>query len=173
MATPLDIGLLQYFMPIFSWLFVFVLLYAILEKTGIMGENKALSVVAAVSIATITVLYTQIAQLISFVAPWMVFIFIFILLLFGGLMFFGVKQEELWKELSIWTVFVISFFIILIGLTQTYSEIFNPYGPANATKTIQSETLKTLFHPRVLGAIFMLIISALAIKFISSKVKNP
>ena len=136
-----------------------------------MGENKALGLVAAVSIATITIFYTNVTEIISFVAPWMAFVFIFLLLLFGGLMFFGVSQEEMWKELSIWTVFIISFFIILIAITQTYGEIFSPYDAAGGDRTIQSETLRTLFHPRVLGAIFMLIVAALTVKFVGGKIE--
>ena len=42
----------------------------------------------------------------------------------------------------------------------------------NVTKTIGSETLRTIFHPRVLGALFMLIIASLTIRFVSPGFKK-
>ena len=89
-----------------------------------------------------------------------VFIFVFLILLFMGLTFLGIEQKVIWNNLSIWTVMVIAFLLLLIGITQVYSDVFTPYAGSNVTKTIGSETLRTLFHPRVLGAIFILIITA-------------
>jgi hypothetical protein len=55
-------------------------------------------------------------------------------------------------------------------MSYTYSDVLTPYDDVSGEKTIQSETIKTLFHPRTLGGIFLLIIAALTAKFITENV---
>ncbi|MDD5133219.1 MAG: hypothetical protein PHD81_02135 [Candidatus Nanoarchaeia archaeon] len=171
MATLMDMGLLNYFLPIFTFLFIFAALYALLDKTKILGDNSALKFIAAFSVAMITLFTASITDLINYVIPWFVFIAIFLILLFGVLMHFGIKEENIWNNLSMWTVMIIAFLILLIGLTQVFGDVFTPYQTVgNTTKTISSETLRTLFHPRTLGAIFMLIIASLTVRFVGHQV---
>src|SRR3989344_4527424 len=158
MATPLDLGLIQFFIPVFVWILVFVISYVVLQSTSVFGDNKAFLTAAALSLATISIFYAPLTTLIAFVTPWMAFIFIFLLLMFSAFMFLGIKQERIWDELSVWTVIIVTFLILLIGLTQAFSEIFSPYGPEGTTKTIKSEALRTMFHPRILGALFLIIV---------------
>ena len=170
MATPLDLNLLRYFSPIFTWLLIFVVIYAATERSKLLGEKaSSLNFIAAISLATLSVFYTKITTLIEFVAPWLIFIFIFLFLLFMGLMFLGFKQEDVWKNLSIWTVLIISFIIILIGISQTYSDVFSPYKEDGSSKSISGEAQKAIFNPRVLGSIFLLIIIALSVRLIGQK----
>jgi hypothetical protein len=172
MATLLDTGLLYHFLPVITFLFIFSIIYIILENTDWLGKNKSLKFIAAVSIAAISLFAGGVVDLINYIVPWFVFIFIFLILLFMGLTFLGIEKNVIWNNLSIWTVMVIAFLLLLIGITQVYSDIFTPYASSNVTKTIGSETLRTLFHPRVLGAIFILIIASLSIRFISASSKK-
>ncbi|MBU0929500.1 MAG: hypothetical protein KJ623_00315 [Nanoarchaeota archaeon] len=172
MATLLDTGLLYHFLPLVTFLFIFSIVYIILENTDWLGKNKSLKFIAALSIALISLFAGGVVDLINYIVPWFVFIFIFLILLFMGLTFLGIEKNVVWNNLSIWTVMVISFLLLLIGITQVYSSIFTPYADTNVTKTIGSETLRTVFHPRVLGAIFILIISSLTIRFVAQKVES-
>ncbi|MBS3155078.1 hypothetical protein J4404_01120 [Candidatus Woesearchaeota archaeon] len=172
MATLLDTGLLYYFLPFITFLFIFSIVYIILENTDWMGKNKSLKFIAALSIALISLFAGGVVDLINYIVPWFVFIFIFLILLFMGLTFLGIEKDIVWNNLSIWTVMVISFLLLLIGITQVYSNIFTPYAGGNVTKTIGSETLRTIFHPRVLGALFILIVASLTIRFVSQGAKK-
>src|SRR3989344_5308142 len=52
MATILeDLGFLEFFLHVFTFLFIFVLVYAVLDKFKLMGENKWLKLIAAFSVA--------------------------------------------------------------------------------------------------------------------------
>ncbi len=173
MATPLDLGLLKFFTPLFVWLFIFILIYAGLEKTRLLGDkSSALNLMAALSISALAVFYTKLTTLLEFITPWMVFIFIFLFILFMGLMFLGVEQSAIWKNLSVWTVLITSFIILLIAISQTYGDIFSPYGDGASGKSIGGEAQKTIFHPRVLGSLFLLIIIALSIRLIAGKIEG-
>lgn len=170
MATLLDTGLLYHFLPFVTFLFIFSLVYIILDNTEWMGKNKTLKFIAALTIGLISLFAGGVVDLINYIVPWFVFIFIFLILLFMGLTFLGIQKETIWSSLSIWTVMIISFLLLLIGISQIYGEIFTPYGGGNVTKSIAGETLRTIFHPRVLGALFILIITAIAVKLI---IPNP
>lgn len=169
MATLLDATLLYHFLPFFVFIFIFVLIYAILDKTSMLGSNKSLNFIAALSIALISLFTAPIIDLISFVVPWFVFIFIFLTLLFAGFLFLGIKQEAIWEKINPWTVLIIIFLLLLIGVVTVFDSIFTPYSDGGIGKSIGGETLKTIFHPRVLGALFILIVSAIAIKLISAE----
>jgi len=172
MATIMDIGLLYYFLPLITFLFVFALVYAVLDKTKMLGENVSLNFVAALTIALLTLFVGRITNLIQFIVPWFVFLFVFFGLLFVGLMFLGIKEETIWRNLSIWTVIIMSFFLLLLGIIQVYGDVLSPYVGNNATKTIAGETMKTLFHPRVLAALFILLVAALTIRFLVPRVEE-
>ena len=137
-----------------------------------MEKNKSLKFIAALSIALVSLFAGGVVDLINYIVPWFVFIFIFLMMLFLGLTFLGIKKEVIWDNLSIWTVMVIAFLLLLIGITQVYGNLFTPYAATNATQTIGSETLKTIFHPRVLGAIFILIVASLSIRFIAPRLEK-
>src|SRR3989344_2970768 len=99
MATLLDTTLLAFFAPLFIFLFVFAVIYALLQKSQIFGENqKTLDLIAAVSVAAVSVFIggTTFVGLIASVVPWIVFIFIIFVLLFSFYMFFGLEKEEVW-----------------------------------------------------------------------------
>ena len=51
MATFLDIGLAQHFSVVFTILLVFVIVFAVLEKSKILGGNKGLHSLIALSLA--------------------------------------------------------------------------------------------------------------------------
>ena len=72
MATVLDIGLLQEFQIIFGWIFVFVLVYAVLELTKVLGENKGLNAIIGFTAATLFALSSQAVAIVTGMAPWVV-----------------------------------------------------------------------------------------------------
>ena len=81
MPAGLDIGIMNYFSIIFPVLIVFVIVFAILEKTKILGENKIFNAVLAIGFAFLVMLSKEIIAIISFGAPWFVLLFVFLVLL--------------------------------------------------------------------------------------------
>ena len=176
MATVLDVGLLNFFLPAFTLIFIVVLCYAILNKVlkGTIGTGAIW--IASVCIGLISLFSGKAIDLINFVTPWFVVIFVFLLLIFMSLMFWsgnpekgGFTELEVWRNLGgTTTVVIIGVLILVLGISQVFGPVFNPYaagGPAE--KTIGGDTIRTLFHPRVLGAVFILIIAAFSIQRIS------
>jgi hypothetical protein len=168
MATVLDVGLLNFFLPVFTFLFITILCYAILRKVLKDLDNKAVWV-AAICLGLMALFSGKAIDLINFITPWYIVIFVFLLLTFMALMFWDVPQKDILASLGgTTTIVVIGILILVLGISQVFSPVFSPYSTTDsATKTIAGEALKTVFHPRILGAIFILIIAAFAVQRIS------
>ena len=77
MATILDAGLFSFMVPFFIFLFTFVVLYALLSKTKILGENQTmLNLIASICISVVAVFTGSMTGVISAIAPWIVFLII-------------------------------------------------------------------------------------------------
>jgi hypothetical protein len=157
---------LMNFLPVFVFVLIFTLLYATLEKTKIMGTNSQLNFFISLAIAFISLFSGSAVKLMVFVVPWYVFMMFFLILLFSIFMFFGVKEEDIWPNVGGQiTVFIIMIIFLVIGITKVFGPVFDPYSVEGS-----SEVLRTIFHPRVLGAFFILLISSILIKNISENV---
>ena len=80
MANGLDLGVLNYFSVIFPALLIFVIVYALLEKTKMLGENRSLHAIAAISAAFLVMLSKDILEIINFGAPWFILVIVFLVL---------------------------------------------------------------------------------------------
>jgi len=157
---------LMSFLPIFIFILIFTLLYATLEKTKLMGTNSKLNFFISLTIAFISLFSGSAVKLMVFVIPWYVFLMFFLLLLFSVFMFFGVEEKDIWPKIGGQvTIFIVMIVFLVIGITKVFGPVFDPYSVEGS-----SEVLRTIFHPRVLGAFFILIVSSFLIRNISDNV---
>lgn len=177
MATVLDVGLFSFLLPFFVFVFTFVVLYALLSKTELLGKNQVvLNFVAAFCIAAVAVFTGSLIGVVRIVVPWLVFIIIILVLLFGMFKFFGTADKDIWSTIGGQTViYVLILIVILVALSQVFESDISPYKAANGTiiqqTQVKSEVIKTLTHPRLLGALFILITSAFTVKLLIDKVE--
>jgi len=170
MATLLDLGVLIYLTPLFTFLFILVISYAVLDKFKLLGDNIAPKAIAAFSMAMIFILSTRMIKIVNLATPW------FILLIFLGffivamLMFMGVKEDAISKAVKsgnvVWPVIIISLILFIISITSAFQDVQSPYEEGDE-RTRTSEGLRALVHPRLLGALFLLVMCVYAIMFIS------
>lgn len=178
MATLLDATLITFLLPLFVFLFIFVVIYALLTKTKLFGEKQvALNFLAAICIAAVAVFAGNLITLIGTVTPWIVFIIVILVLIFGMYKLFGIEDKEIWTNIGGQTlVYVIILLIVLIGLTQVFEPQISPYDDQQpgtvakdsglAGKNVKNEVISTLTHPRILGALFILLVSAFTVKLL-------
>lgn len=181
MATILDASLIGFLLPVFVFLFIFVILYGLLSKTELLGKKQvALNFLAAICIAAVAVFAGDLIKLVGVITPWIVFIIFILFLIFGMYKFFGIEDKVIWSTIgSEVTIYIILLLVILIGLTIVFEPQVSPFAgnqaatASNATglagKNVRSEVISTLTHPRVLGAIFILVIAAVTIKLLVDK----
>jgi len=196
MATVLDTGVLNYFLPVFVFLFVFTAVFALLEKTKILGASKTLNVAAALSIAVMTLFTGSFVSLISIIVPWFIFLAVILFLVFMIFGFFSGESDftktigSTWKIFGQTPIFVIMLIIILVGISIVFDTTLSPYSVSSpeavavaattsgsniteltttgATNS-REQTIKTLTHPRMLAALIMLIIAAASMRYLVDK----
>jgi hypothetical protein len=167
MATLLDTGLLEYYVPLFSFIFIFAILYALLQKTKLLGGKSAVDFMVSLMITILVVLNSSALELANFMTTWSVVVVV--ILVFMVLMFFAWAKDGktgLPASINIQAIIFWAFVIILaIGLTKVFGPVLTPYAE-NAPKSWV--VLRTLFHPRVLGALLLLLIVNFVVKVLGS-----
>jgi hypothetical protein len=185
MATFLDIGLLQEFSVIFPILLVFSLVFALLQRVKPLGDSMGINAVIAVTAAFMVLLSETLTQMINFMVPWFVVVFIFFLLLLLIFQIFGATEADFHtvvKDKAVyWAVIGIALVILMAAIGQVLGQSIGPYldeeGNSNttisggsdvATGDFETNVTATLFHPKVLGLMIIFAVAIFAIAFLGS-----
>ncbi|MBI4980140.1 hypothetical protein HZC30_01115 [Candidatus Woesearchaeota archaeon] len=185
MATFLDVGLLNYFSSIYPFLFVLVLVYALLQKTKALGDSIGTNATIAVAAALMTMLSKTLIDVINFMIPWFVVVIIFLVLVILVFQIFGAKEADLtsamkdkavyWTLIGIALVIMVAAFGKVLGQSLTEVSFQQGVNATNvtgsggvATSSFESNIYATLFHPKVLGLMIMFAIAIFAVAFLSA-----
>jgi len=152
MATFLDLSILRFLTPLFTFLFILIISYAVLDKFKLLGDHFAPKAIASFSIAMIFIFSTRMLAIVNTATPW------FILMILFGFFIGGTV---------VWVVLIVSLILFIIIIVQAFQDVESPYGDEQPEKTRTTESLSSLVHPRLLGALFLLIMSTFAVMFIS------
>lgn len=134
MATFLDISGLSFFSSIFTFLLIFVAVYALLSWGKILGTNSGIHALLAISIAVLFMFSKDAISMINFMVPWFTIMFIVILLILmayamlnpGGSVVDILMKSGNHKTVVYWII-TIAVVVILIGLGNTYGQSVGPY----------------------------------------------
>lgn len=163
MATFLDVEILNYFMPLFIFIFIFIILYSILQKSKLIGGKPIYDILVSLTITIVSLLSGSTFIFITSIIPWFIMLIVAVVLfLFASSTVLKSGIPEIPPLRGV--VIFFSIVIIISAITTIFGPIFNPYS-LNANP--DWELLRTLFHPRLLGAIVMLIIVANTIKLVA------
>ena len=143
-----------------------------LLKTEPLAKNEGLYALIAIVLASMTLFFKPVVDLISFVAPWFVFMTVLFFLILLMVMAFGVSGKDITEivksdKLVTWTIITFAIAILLFGLSQ----VFGPYlaGDNQSDNAFNQTVRDIVFHPKMLGVIFTLLLATFAVKLISSK----
>jgi hypothetical protein len=183
MASVLDLGLIEYFVPAFVFFLVLVLVWALLEKVQFFGDNKFANMVIALCMAFLFVIVPGVRDIVSLSIPWFVILFLFLFLLISVFMFMGVKPDTIAtvfgqgssNEINyavIWTILVLALAIMGYAFTQVYGdEIHNITGGSDVADSdgdLVTNIGQILFTPKILGMMFLIALAGFAVRFISA-----
>ncbi len=182
MATPIDVGILGHLAPIFTFTFIFVILYALLAKTKLLGEDSRVNSLAAFVIALLFLLTGPARVIIDFITPWFVVFFIMILFLVMLFMFVGVSEESIanaFKDPSVYYVIIIIFLIIFgIAISKVFGEQIRDLtlrdgeeAPDVGKPGLGQAVGEIIFDPKILGMFFILLVASFTVRYIASQPK--
>ena len=171
MATIFDSGLLNFLLPIFSFLFVYAIIFCVLQKTRFISESIGVNTWIALAISVLFALAPGAMTFVSVITPWFVVLVIIAFSFLLIFLFMGVKVsviEKVAHEASVrWAVIIIGIIIIVIGLTTVFGPIFGT--PVQEGDTMGREIQRSIFDPQVLTTVFILIVAGQAVRLIAQK----
>jgi|GEM_PF-776186 len=191
MATPLDIGLLQHFDVIFPMLFVFTITYAFLNKFNVLGEKKdAWNAMVALAFAMMVLVSPIAVKTVFRAAPQFALLMVMIFFLVFAFKSFGVSDTTITDAIQSESRSFIkaTFIFIIVGIVamalmsaiseeQGFQSLTEAKNDAQATisdgssstttsgggaLTEQQELFKTIFHPKVLGLVAIILVMTFA-----------
>lgn len=170
MATFLDVSGLEHFASFFVFLFVWLAVYALLQYTKVLGENQGINVILGL-IVGLLVLFSPIATgVIQYISPWFAVVFIFAILATVGLKVMGASDTDIAGSSLKTIVGIVIVIILVIGaLSYIRGEVTVP--GEEGKEADYTESAAVIFHPNILGAIFILIIAVFTIALLAAKQK--
>ena len=178
MASFLDISLLGHFSDVFIILFVFVAIYAVLLFKGPFGSNKGLNALIAFAIAMIMAFSKPALTIVADTIPWAVLLMLVLMMTLLASKSVGVDLPlSLTKNLGTWTL-VIMVIVFVINVSMQFGQSAGPYlsnGSVNpdyveaggegdvASGSYAQNFGATLFHPKVLAMLLVLIIGLFSV----------
>ncbi|MBI2140608.1 hypothetical protein HYU14_06815 [Candidatus Woesearchaeota archaeon] len=161
MATFLDISGLEGFSNIFAFLFVFLVVYGVLLWSKVFGGNKLLYLLLSIIIGLFTLFSPVAIGTISYIAPWVALIFIFVtFIMIGSTMFGGEGIESLGGAKT--ATFAILILVVFVGALSYIRDQVNVPGD-EGEETDFTKATTVLLHPKVTGAIFVLLVAIFAV----------
>ncbi len=183
--TTIDISVIGIFAPIFGFILVWALVYGLLSFSKTIELPQHIRALIAVMMAILTLFIPQVMTALVLAVPWFTLMFVFIIFVLIGIMAFGVSKDDITKAvmgdgagIAVRNGVIIVSFIILAG---TLGFVFFGEGqffeetPTNVSTTgsVLSDgdvgdvgagaLFATIFHPKMLGVIFLMLISLFAV----------
>ncbi|MBW2985044.1 hypothetical protein KY313_00100 [Candidatus Woesearchaeota archaeon] len=181
-----DVGLLENFVVIFPFLLVWVIVFGVLSSTKTFGDNKGIHAIIGLSLAFLFILSKNAVAAVNMASPWFVLLFLFIIFTIMAFKVFGATDADVmsvmrnpeFKFIGTW-VGIFSIIIIFASIANVHGqklleeggvegEVIESGEGSVASGSFQENLWNTLFHPKVLGLILMLLIASFTIRYMAS-----
>lgn len=159
-----------YFAPIVVFLLVFIIIFATLNKTKVLGTNKWVQVFVGLFIASLFVSFSGAREYAVTVVPWVAVLIIslfFVLLLMA---FVGKPLEGMTRGVGV-TFFVILIIVLIVSAFVVFNHVIGPYMPWGSGGPDPDATRVTgfIYSWRIVGSIILIVISALVAWILTKK----
>ncbi len=197
MATVFDASILTHFTLLFSMILVMAIMYGILQFSNAFHASKGLHVLIAFTIGLLMILVPDVTAVLGTMIPWFTLLFIFIVMLLLVYKIFGASDEliasALHDRVLIWVIIIAAVIIVLVSFSTVYgqrlleqragalAEGASVMGslPSSAsgvvgetgTPSFEHNLSATFFHPKILGALFLLIIATITMAILAMEAK--
>ncbi len=157
----IEITGINYFMPLFSFFFVVLIVYLILNKTKILGESNFLNFLVSFIMAIIFMSFSSIELYVRNIIPWFVVLLIIVFLVLFLAAFSTKDIDKIMTSKFAWAVMIILIIIFMIVAIQVFNPVFHPDKIiTSGSGTAGSQIINFFVNSRYTGTILLVIISA-------------
>lgn len=155
MAT--SIAAVNFFMPVFAFLLVFIVVYAILMKTKVLGENAFIHFFVSLLLAAIFIVNLSLVDFIKFSSSWFVVFVVCIFLVILLISFTHGKVDVIMKPWVAWVLVAALIIFFIFSAAHVFSWVINWSAVGN------------WFSTDWFGFILLLVIAGIVAWFVSKK----
>ncbi len=176
MASLISSSVFNFLNPVFVFLFTYALVYAVLLRSKILGEHKGISSIISLVVAIFVASSSNYTLITSVFPPFILVLLLFVFFLLIG-NFLGLDSSNLveifgGEKGASWFVFIIVLILVGAIIGNFYGgKLLEMGSNASAGNESQSEfqqnLVKSIFNENILGAILVLLVAFIAMRFIS------
>ena len=164
MATFLDVTALENFSVIFVFLFVWLVVYAILLYTKVLGQNQLINIMIGLVTAFFTVISPIAVLVVKQIAPVFAVVLVLVVIISVTSGMFGNANIESLPGLKMVTL-VILIIALVVGTLSIVRE--NIEVPERGEDFGKISTV--IFHPNFLGMVLLLLIAVFTVGLLASR----
>jgi len=166
----LNISGLLFFMPVFSFLFVFLIIFALLTKTKIVGESKFVLVLISFIISIVFMSFSSAELYVRTILPWFVILMVIVFLVLIIAMFSTKAWEKIFTPAFAWVVVGVLILIFLIAAIYVFNPVFHSdLGVASGQGTSMIEQIRYYMSGGVAGSILLLVVAIIVAWIVTKK----
>lgn len=158
----IDISGIFFFMPIITFLFVFLVVWSVLVMTKILGDAPWVNLFVGLIMATIFISFSSLDLYVRTVIPWFVVLLIctFLVLLLSGL-----ASKDLYRAMTTkvgWVAIVLLIIVFMIAAIKVFNPVFHPdLIVTSGEGTSLVEQIRYGAEGTVFGTILLIIIAGI------------
>lgn len=114
-----------YFMPIFSFLFVAVIIYAILAKTKVLGDSNAVSLMLSFILSSFFIFNASLVEFVQTSSAWFVAFVVCMFLIIVLLSFTHGKIDKIINQNVAWLILGILILIFVVSSSYVFNWAVN------------------------------------------------
>ena len=159
----IDISQINFFMPVFSFLFVSLVVYAILLKSKVIGEDKFFLIFIAFIMGIIFMSFSSLEQYVRTIVPWFIVMTIIVFLVLVLVTFSTKDADKIFNKTFGWAIVVVLIIVFIIAAINVFNPVFHPEtGLTSGTggEGTFSEIYNFIFYSKYAGSILLLVIAA-------------
>lgn len=180
-ASIIDLSIMQGMSAIFLIIMVFIMIYALLQKTKVLGGNSALDATIAIAVSFMMIISGTVMEIISNMTPILVLCLFLVMFFLMATRFLGIEESSIVAMLggqnAAWWLIIAGILIFLGAAGQVVGPLLAGGGGEGTADSIQpgetgdvgtgdyqQDLRNTLFHPTFLGMIVLLLIGSFTIR---------
>lgn len=160
----IDVSFISYFGPLLAFLIVFILVFAVLNKTKVAGESSWVQSILAFVVAGVFVSVAGAKDFVLVSTPWIAVVVVSLVFVIALLAFVNVKIEgNVSKAIGGITV-LLALAVFIVSAFFLFSHVIAPYLPGTNVGGGNSDVLNFLdwlYSARVAGAILLLFVGGI------------
>jgi len=165
-----DISAIHFFMPIFSFLFVFLIVYSVLKNTEILGDSDFINMLVSFIIPIIFLSFSSLELYVQTIVPWFAVLLVCVFLI---MLITGLSNKDVGKVLGAgFSKVIIGVLIVvfLIAAIRVFNPIFHPdLILTSGEGTSLVEQIRYSSDGKVFGTFILIIVSSAVAWVITKK----